>query len=72
MVIKLYGVLSSPPVRASMLTLNALKLSYEFVEIDFRNKQHLSPEFLEVRKKYSIESKKIARVYSSFLNNSSR
>ncbi|KAH8365519.1 hypothetical protein KR093_001641 [Drosophila rubida] len=41
----LYGVDISPPVRACLLTLRALNLSYEYIEVDLFSFEHRTEEF---------------------------
>ncbi|XP_030382874.1 glutathione S-transferase 1-like [Scaptodrosophila lebanonensis] len=43
----LYGMDPSPPVRACLLTLKALELPYEYVEVNLAAGEHRNPEFLK-------------------------
>ncbi|XP_050326386.1 glutathione S-transferase 1-like [Bactrocera neohumeralis] len=46
--IVLYGLEASPPVRGVLLTLNALDLPYEFIDVDLFAKANKSEEFLKI------------------------
>lgn len=46
---KLYMSEICPPVRAVLLTARILKVTLELKEVDFCNKEHLTPKFLKVR-----------------------
>ncbi|XP_011208410.1 glutathione S-transferase 1 [Bactrocera dorsalis] len=46
--IVLYGIEASPPVRSVLLTLNALDLPYEFIDVDLFAKANKSEEFLKI------------------------
>lgn len=46
--IALYGIEASPPVRSVLLTLNALDLPYEFIDVDLFAKANKSEEFLKI------------------------
>lgn len=48
MTIKLYYFYMSPPARAVNLTLNALNLNAEFVNVNFLKREQLTPEFVKV------------------------
>lgn len=43
----LYGFDRSPPVRACIMTLEVLDLSFEYKEVDVVAREHLQPEFLK-------------------------
>ena len=47
MVLKLYGVHESPWVRLVAAVLHEKQVSFELVSVDFANKEHKSPEYLE-------------------------
>lgn len=49
MTLKLYKADLSPPARAVMMLFDMLDLPFETVEINLRNKEHLTPEFLKVK-----------------------
>uniref|UniRef100_A0A0K8TY79 Glutathione S-transferase 1 n=1 Tax=Bactrocera latifrons TaxID=174628 RepID=A0A0K8TY79_BACLA len=46
--IVLYGIEASPPVRSVLLTLKALDLPYEFINVDLFAKANKSEEFLKI------------------------
>ncbi|XP_017038703.1 glutathione S-transferase 1-like [Drosophila ficusphila] len=50
----LYGLDASPPVRTVKLTLAALELPYEFVEVNTRAKENLSEEFLKKNPQHTV------------------
>ncbi|KAH8277544.1 hypothetical protein KR018_000044 [Drosophila ironensis] len=50
----LYGVDRSPPVRAVLLTLNALGLDFEFNIVNMQAKEHLRPEFLKMNPLHTV------------------
>ncbi|KAH8279112.1 hypothetical protein KR026_001995 [Drosophila bipectinata] len=50
----LYGVDRSPPVRAVLLTLNALGLEFEFKVVNLLEKEHLQPEFLKMNPLHTV------------------
>lgn len=50
----LYGLEASPPVRAVKLTLAALEVPYEFVEVNTRAKENFSEEFLKKNPQHTV------------------
>ncbi|EDW91636.1 glutathione S-transferase 1 [Drosophila yakuba] len=50
----LYGLDPSPPVRAVKLTLAALNLTYEYVNVDIVARAQLSPEYLEKNPQHTV------------------
>ncbi|XP_017038681.1 glutathione S-transferase 1-like [Drosophila ficusphila] len=52
--IVLYGLDISPPVRSCQLTLRALKLEYEFKEVDLLAGEHRKEEFLQKNPQHTI------------------
>lgn len=48
MVLKFYGHLASPPVRAVDFTIKNLGIPVEMVELDVANREHKSEEYLKV------------------------
>lgn len=66
MVLKFYGNLASPPVRAVNFTLKNLGIPAEMVELDVSNREHKSEEYLKVSFSYTVISKKIR--FSQFLH----
>ncbi|XP_037950499.1 glutathione S-transferase 1-like [Teleopsis dalmanni] len=50
----LYGLELSPPVRAVLLTLKALNLDYDFVEIDTTTGQQLTAEYLKKNPQHTV------------------
>ncbi|XP_017116480.2 glutathione S-transferase 1-like [Drosophila elegans] len=50
----LYGLEASPPVRAVKLTLAALEVPYEFVEVNTLAKENLSEEFLKKNPQHTV------------------
>ncbi|XP_017491404.1 PREDICTED: glutathione S-transferase 1 [Rhagoletis zephyria] len=50
----LYGNKLSPPVRAVLLTLNALNLDFEFRVLDLFAKEQLQPEFLKKNPQHTV------------------
>ncbi len=48
MPVTLYGLFESPPLRSTLLTLNALNVPYDFVKVDLFAGEHLQEEFLKV------------------------
>lgn len=57
MIPTLFGHLVSPPVRACMMLVRQLQLEVEFKKVDLFKRQHLSPEFVEVRSSYNQTKK---------------
>jgi glutathione S-transferase len=47
MVLKLYGLYISPWVRLVAAILHEKQVAFELVSVDFTNKEHKSPEYLE-------------------------
>lgn len=50
----LYGVNPSPPVRAVKLTLAALQLPYEFVNVNISGQEQLSEEYLKKNPEHTV------------------
>ncbi|KAH8320736.1 hypothetical protein KR067_008139 [Drosophila pandora] len=50
----LYGFDDSPPFRAVKLTLAALGVPYEIVEVNTRNKDHYKPEYLKRNPQHTV------------------
>ncbi|KAH8331514.1 hypothetical protein KR074_004991 [Drosophila pseudoananassae] len=50
----LYGTESSPPVRAVLLTLRALKLEHQFRQLDMQAGEHLEPEMLRKNPQHTV------------------
>ncbi|EDW48456.1 glutathione S-transferase 1 [Drosophila sechellia] len=50
----LYGLEPSPPVRAAKLTLAALDVPYEFVQVNTRAKENFSEEFLKKNPQHTV------------------
>ncbi|EDW48455.1 glutathione S-transferase 1 [Drosophila sechellia] len=50
----LYGVNPSPPVRAVKLTLAALQLPYEFVNVNISGQEQLSPDYLKKNPEHTV------------------
>ncbi|XP_016958514.1 glutathione S-transferase 1-like [Drosophila biarmipes] len=50
----LYGLEASPPVRAAKLTLAALEVPYEFVEVNTLAKENLSEAFLKKNPQHTV------------------
>jgi len=50
----LYGLDPSPPVRAVKLTLAALNLPYEYVNVDIVARKHLSSDFVEKNPQHTV------------------
>ncbi|KAH8279137.1 hypothetical protein KR026_002171, partial [Drosophila bipectinata] len=50
----LYGLDPSPPVRAVKLTLAALDLPYEYVNVNILGREHLSPEFVKKNPQHTV------------------
>ncbi|KAH8400716.1 hypothetical protein KR009_000529 [Drosophila setifemur] len=50
----LYGLDASPPVRAVKLTLAALDLPYEYVNINISGKEQLSPGYVEKNPQHTV------------------
>ncbi|XP_017079187.1 glutathione S-transferase 1 [Drosophila eugracilis] len=50
----LYGVDPSPPVRAVKLTLAALGIPYEFVNVNLSGQEQLSPEYLKKNPQHTV------------------
>ncbi|XP_017038680.1 glutathione S-transferase 1-like [Drosophila ficusphila] len=50
----LYGLDPSPPVRAVKLTLAALNLPYEYVNVNLLAREHLSSEYLEKNPQHTV------------------
>lgn len=48
MPLKLYYNELSPPSRAVLLTGKAVGVTFDLLEVDLQNKEHLTPEFLQV------------------------
>lgn len=48
MTLKLYYNDMSPPSRAVLLTGKALDITFDLNEVDLKNNEHLTPEFLQV------------------------
>ena len=46
MVLKLYGIYSSPFVRLAAAIMKEKQVPYELVSVDFANGEHKSPEYL--------------------------
>ncbi|XP_060520843.1 uncharacterized protein LOC132698667 [Cylas formicarius] len=54
MPIVLYGTILSPPVRAVLMTANALGLSLDFREIDLIKGDHLKPEYQKINPQHTV------------------
>ncbi|KAK4876454.1 hypothetical protein RN001_012876 [Aquatica leii] len=54
MVMKLYMTNSSPPVRAVLLTAEALGIKLEHVIVNIMALEHLDPKFLEINPQHSV------------------
>ncbi|XP_022229118.1 glutathione S-transferase 1-like [Drosophila obscura] len=50
----LYGVDASPPVRAVKLTLAALNLPYDYVNVNLAGKEQLSPEYVKKNPQHTV------------------
>ncbi|KAH8390779.1 hypothetical protein KR215_006804 [Drosophila sulfurigaster] len=50
----LYGVDVSPPVRACLLTLRALELPYEYIEVDLFSREHFKEDFLKKNPQHTV------------------
>ncbi|KAH8252514.1 hypothetical protein KR032_000382 [Drosophila birchii] len=50
----LYGLKASPPVRAATLTLAALEVPYEFVEVNTLTKENLSEAFVKKNPQHTV------------------
>ncbi|KAL5284079.1 GstE2 family protein [Megaselia abdita] len=50
----LYGFDRSPPVRACLMTLKALDISFEFKNVHVMNREHLTPEFLKMNPIHTV------------------
>ncbi|XP_001361313.2 glutathione S-transferase 1-like [Drosophila pseudoobscura] len=50
----LYGVNASPPVRAVKLTLAALNLPYDFVNVNLAGLEQLSPEYVKKNPQHTV------------------
>lgn len=46
---KLYYIPISPPVRAVLMTANAVGIDLDLQKVDLFAKEHLNPEFIKVR-----------------------
>jgi len=54
MPIELYGVPPSPPARTVALTLEKLRLDYEYKICDPLKGQHLDPEYLKINPQHNV------------------
>ncbi|XP_060519359.1 glutathione S-transferase 1-like [Cylas formicarius] len=54
MPIVLYGTITSPPVRAVLMTAEALGLKLEFREVNLVKLEHLKPEYLKINPQHTI------------------
>ncbi|KAK4876080.1 hypothetical protein RN001_012502 [Aquatica leii] len=54
MVMKLYMIDASPPVRAVLLTAEALGIKLEHVTVNFMTSEQLDPKFIEINPQHSI------------------
>uniref|UniRef100_A0A1A9VHV1 Glutathione S-transferase 1-like n=1 Tax=Glossina austeni TaxID=7395 RepID=A0A1A9VHV1_GLOAU len=50
----LYGLDASPPVRASLMTLKALDIPFEYKIVDLLNKEHLSEEYCAKNPQHTV------------------
>ncbi|XP_005185166.2 glutathione S-transferase 1 [Musca domestica] len=50
----LYGMDISPPVRACLLTLKALNLTYEYKVVNLMTREHLSEDFLKKNPQHTV------------------
>lgn len=49
MPLKLYKLDISPPARAAIIVCDILKVPVEMMDVDLKEQQHRTPEFLQVR-----------------------